>query len=590
MRSLACHVRRTLMYLLIAVGWVQTQQSRVAAYTTSRQERNRGQFGESRQPAAVGSTVDDLFLHAAALIEKEQFSAAIPVLQKAAALAPNEARIHHYLGYAFWKAGEWRAATTEFDQALKLEPNNPYTEYFQARIAYSMNHLNQAIALYEAVIASGNPVFDTYQRLGQSYFRKGNSVKALEVTQVALEQTPWDSAIHYQLGKIYKQLGRQEEAQQEFRSAERLKKADQASIRKLLELAQAVQAKHRERAQKLGEDLLSESSQDPEVLTWVGTLLGQGDFYREALQPLHRAIDLSPESFEAHYNLGFTLMKLEQYPESETYLRKALELRPNSFEANSLLAVLYVNENRNSEAIEMLRAANRERSGNVKVLALLGEQYLHGRYFDEATQSLSEVVRLKPDDSRLRYLLIEAYQKNQDYSKALTAAQDALRAFSSDARAHFEVGQQMANLGRYQDARPYYEDAIRINASFTEAYDSLGELQFRSGEYQAALQSFEKARSLDSQNAAAQRGIGRTLIRLGRYHEALTEIGESIATHPDDAELHFALSQVYTRLGDRERAADAAATFQRLRAKEIARQDAERKRSFEPEANARVRQ
>jgi len=102
------------------------------------------------------------------LIEKDRFAAAIPLLRQAADLDPQEARIHHYLGYALWKTRQWSAASAEFETAHKLEPGNPYTEYFQARIAYSEGHLDRAVQLYEAAVASGNPVFDTYQRLGQA--------------------------------------------------------------------------------------------------------------------------------------------------------------------------------------------------------------------------------------------------------------------------------------------------------------------------------------------------------------------------------------------------------------------------------------
>src|SRR2546423_8671509 len=79
----------------------------------------------------------ELFRQGAALIESKRFGAAIPLLRRAAASAPREGRIHHYLGYALWKTQQWSAASAEFETAQKLEPGNPYTEYFQARIAYS---------------------------------------------------------------------------------------------------------------------------------------------------------------------------------------------------------------------------------------------------------------------------------------------------------------------------------------------------------------------------------------------------------------------------------------------------------------------
>src|SRR5690349_18593678 len=134
----------------------------------------------------------ELFRQGTDLIGKDRFAAAIPLLRQAAELDPEAARIHHYLGYALWKTRQWSAASAEFDRALRLEPGNPYTQYFQARIAYSEGHLGRAIRLYEAAVASDDPVYDTYQRLGQAYSRQGELTKALDVTERALHQAPWD--------------------------------------------------------------------------------------------------------------------------------------------------------------------------------------------------------------------------------------------------------------------------------------------------------------------------------------------------------------------------------------------------------------
>jgi tetratricopeptide (TPR) repeat protein len=44
----------------------------------------------------------DLFEKASVLIKGNHYSEAVPLLRRAAALAPDQASIHHYLGYALW--------------------------------------------------------------------------------------------------------------------------------------------------------------------------------------------------------------------------------------------------------------------------------------------------------------------------------------------------------------------------------------------------------------------------------------------------------------------------------------------------------
>jgi tetratricopeptide (TPR) repeat protein len=528
------------------------------------------------EPSAV-----QLFQEAAAHIEKENYSAAIPLLKKALVLAPREGRIHHYLAYAYWRTDQFDAAKKEFQRALELEPNNAYTQYFLARILYNEGENDQAVRLYEAIVASGTPIYDTYPRLGQAYFRQGNLAKALEMTQLALEQTPWDGALHFQLAKIYRQMGRNEDAAREYETSNRLKRTDQASIQRLLQLSEAARTNQRETVLQLREEILSEPSKDPEILTWLGSLLGQAGYYQEARQPLELALERDPSSYEANFNLGLTLARLERYAEAEASLKKAVNLRPDSFGANSVLGVLYVNQGRNREAIERLRAAQQTRPDNVRVLALLGQQYLQGWYIEEGIKTFEQVVVLSPREAKFRYLLIDAYQKTKDYEKAYQVAQETLKLFPDDPQAHYQVGLQLARLGRYQEGRPYFEAALRLDPSFVAAHNWLGNLQLRNGEYDAALASFQKAKSLEPHNLDCLRGIGQSLLRLKRYPEARAEIEKAIRVHAEDSELYFQLSQVETRLGNREKASEAAGIFERLRAKEIQKEDTEKPRKFE---------
>jgi Flp pilus assembly protein TadD len=190
---------------------------------------------------------------AAALIESQKPAEAVPLLRRASDLAPNEPGIHHYLGYALWSSGKPDDAAVAFTKALELAPDNAYTMYFLGRIAASQGETSRAIELYESVVASGNPIYDTLQQIGKAYLREGKTQKALEATQRALQQQPLDGALHYQLGRIYLQLNRRGQAQDEFDTAKRLKAADQEAIRKLLALDLAIEDRKNSEVKQLRE-------------------------------------------------------------------------------------------------------------------------------------------------------------------------------------------------------------------------------------------------------------------------------------------------------------------------------------------------
>ncbi|HEX5481634.1 MAG TPA: tetratricopeptide repeat protein [Terriglobia bacterium] len=566
--------------MLAALLWEQhALQPRAAGLAAIAREADEAQ-------SSPGSP-QELFAKAAGLIKTGKYSAAIPLLQRAAALAPNQASIHHYLGYALWKLNRWVPAKAEFEKARQLDPRNPYTCYFLARIAQSLGHPDRSIALYEMILKMGPAIYDTHQRLGQAYLNQGELRKARAQIEAALKQEPWEGSLYYQLGRIDQREHHAALAREEFAAAGRLKNVDQASIRRLLALFQAVEDHQTDRVQELRAQLLENASKDPEILDSVGVLLGKGGLYSSALEPLQLSAKLAPNSFEANFNLGLTLLKLNRAQEAETWLNKALALEPDSVEVNKLLAILYVGQNRNAEAIERLRVANQGSPNDPKVLALLGQQYLAGHYVKQAIPCLAQAIKLNANDPSLRYLLIEAYEEQHDYPSAVSAAQDAVGHFPSDPRAIYELGQQLANLGDYKRARPYAEKAIAMQPSFAEAQDLMGDIEAKDGQYEAALESFKRAKSLDPKNVAALRGVAENLIRLRRFPEALAELKQAVAVDPNDSDLYFNLMRVYVRLGQRQEAAQAEAAFQKLHAREVAERNAQAPRSFTPPAAGR---
>jgi Tfp pilus assembly protein PilF len=61
------------------------------------------------------------------------------------------------------------------------------------------------------------------------------------------------------------------------------------------------------------------------------------------LEPLKRAVQLDPKSYEAWHNLGLTYFRLQRYKEARDPLQKAVALRPNAYGSVVMLgATLYM--------------------------------------------------------------------------------------------------------------------------------------------------------------------------------------------------------------------------------------------------------
>jgi tetratricopeptide (TPR) repeat protein len=535
---------------------------------------------QSSSAKSVGKA-QQLFDLASGLIRQSRYAEAVRLLQQAEALSPQSPGIHHYLGYALWKQDQWARAEAEFQKAHQLDRKNPYTLYFLARIAQSTQHIDESIRWYESILSLGPAIYDTNQRLGQLYIDRGQLGQGRSSIEAALKETPWDSALYYQLGRIDQKTGHPAAAREEFASAERLKGVSQTAIQHLLALDQAASNRQADEVERLRAEILTEAAADPEILQSAGVLLARAGLYDQAREPLERSTQLDPSSFEARCNLGLTLLHLNLDHEAEASLLVASKLQPESLEVNRALAVLYVEQNRNPEAIERLRAANQESPGDTKILSLLGQQYLQGHFVQEAIATLREAVKLEPGDPNLRFLLIEAYRAEDD-DEGIQAAKEAIRLFPDSGRAYYEAAEALVYAGRFDEAHPYAEQAVQKDPQLIEAWNALGDLDAKSGKYDLALKEFEQARSIDASNLDATRGIAENLIRLQRYNEALAHLQHALVAHPHDAPLYFSLMQVYTRTGQRDEAAKAAATYQQLHADESAEHDAQRPRAYTP--------
>ncbi|MEN9538427.1 MAG: hypothetical protein RLZZ126_662, partial [Pseudomonadota bacterium] len=134
---------------------------------------------------------------------------------------PGDVLARTALGNHFSRAGNLAAAKTEYQQALKLAPEQPEV---LNNLANVLIHLKdpQAVAVAEQAVRA-NPdnglVVDT---LGWALASSGQSDKALATLRQARNLEPEHPEIHYHLGVVLAQLGQKPEARDQLNTALKL--------------------------------------------------------------------------------------------------------------------------------------------------------------------------------------------------------------------------------------------------------------------------------------------------------------------------------------------------------------------------------
>jgi tetratricopeptide (TPR) repeat protein len=509
--------------------------------------------------------------------DKGDYARAARELRAALAIQPEIRGAYYQLGYALLQTHEIAGAEKAFTKELDFPPPDPFSLYYLGIIQQDAGNRSQAIGLFERSLAAGE-VLDVRSKLAGDYLTSGQVDKAITFLQESLRVRPEDGSLHYLLGRAYKRKNFTADAKKEFDAAARWKQKFQREMIALSGLRQALkEQKPPDVEARIGE--LSRSN-DYDVLLASATMLGTAGLHSQAASFLQKAIQISPNVPEAHYDLARADIAMNKQAEAKPELEEAIKLKPGFYEAELVLGTLLVEEGDADGAIRYLRAAAVTRSDNPRLLMMLGLQYYQRNYFADAIETLKKAAALEPDNPDPRYLLIEAYYRNFEYEHALHLAEETVQRFPNAALSHYHLGAQLNNFSRLSEAKDQLELALHKDNNLTEAKAMLGEVVFKMGKPSDSVQYFRQALAVDPKLMNAQAGLGKALIQLKQYPEAASAMEQAIKLDPKVPSLHLYLSQAYRAIGKPNEAKNEASIFSQLNQERAHARDLEGDRKY----------
>jgi Flp pilus assembly protein TadD len=304
-------------------------------------------------------------------------------------------------------------ARREFETVRRAVGNHPNVEYYLGRMDLAENHVDAAIS--ELSKAAAHPPFpDTAYHLGSAYLKGHNLALAEKWLRKAVELSPNDAAVQFRLGALYNEAGKKEEAQKAFARSEQLRQRDAEVDRIRLQCNQKLGQESLDEARPVCAQLFDPA--DAEKLTVLGTIYGDHGDFEDALKPLRRAAELSPNSPQMQYNLAFDYARLNRFEEAREPLAKAVQRWPDLFPLNALYgAVLYsLGEERSAyEALHHAHELNPQDPGAndslYQVTMSLAQKSLASKEYPSSQRYLAEASRLRPQEPEPHRLLAEIY-------------------------------------------------------------------------------------------------------------------------------------------------------------------------------------
>ena len=165
-----------------------------------------------------------------ALDEMKDPDGAVVQFRAAVKADPKLPRVHFGLGYLLWKLERYPEAALEFEAELANDPSDNLSRCYLGDIKLRTQDPAAAVSLLESA-SSGAPDLElAHLDLGVLYSDTGRENDALQQLLIARRLNPGDADVHWRLARLYQSMGKKEEAKAEFDRTRDLHKPDKKTI------------------------------------------------------------------------------------------------------------------------------------------------------------------------------------------------------------------------------------------------------------------------------------------------------------------------------------------------------------------------
>ncbi len=392
-----------------------------------------------------------------AALRQKNYDQAIAGFEQAIALAPKRASIHTDLAYTLLKVGEEEAARDQFGEAMRLDPTNQHVALEYAFLCFETKQQAEARRIFDHIRKTGNATAEqAFQNIDRPL------AEGIARWQKAVELDPDNFSAHRELAELAEQRDELELAAQHYEKAWKLR-PDERSL--MLDLGRVW--KELGRTEDANYVLLAASrGAQPRVAEKARELLPARYPY---VYEFEKALELDPKNFELRREYAYLLLQMGKSDDAERQFQILHQAAPADLLTSAQLGFLRLNRHDYASAQplldQVLKGGDDELADRVRT-ALKLPQTLRSR--TASAQQTSEEAKTLAEKSMkagymkdaLKYLTIAQENDPVDFSVMLKLGwvynilhddKDAIKWFqlaskSPDPAVSTEAGQAYHNL------------------------------------------------------------------------------------------------------------------------------------------------
>jgi len=362
--------------------------------------------------------------------------------------------------------------------------------------------------LWRTTIRLNPDCWMAHNNLGIVFVEQGRTDEAINQYHEAIRIKPDDAFTHNNLGNALLKMGSVDEAITQFQQALQIK-PDSADVHN-----------------NLGNALLQKGSVD------------------EAITQYQQALQIKPDYAEAHNNFGNALLQKGSVDEAITQFQRALQIDPDYAEANNNLYNALLTKGNVNEAIVYYQQILQINPANAEAHYNLGNALFQKGDVDEAIIHYQRALQINPDSAEAHLNLGIALLKKGKVDEAIAHFQQALQIQPDYAEAHNNIGYALFLKGRADNAIAHYQKALQIKPGYAEAHYNLGYALLQKGNVAEAIAHYQQALEIKPDYADAHLNLGNALLQKGNVAEAIAHYQKALQIKPDYLEVQNNLAWV----------------------------------------------
>ena len=302
----------------------------------------------------------------------------------------------------------------------------------------------------------------------------------------------------------------------------------------------------------------------------------------EAIPQYQRALEINPDLAEPHINLGEALERHGKIEEAAEQYRAALKIEPDLAEAHNNMGAILEKQGKTVEAIRFYQNALKIRPHYASAHFGLANALVAKGKVDEAIRHYYLAIKFKPAYAEAQSNLGNIFLNLGENEKAIEHYIAALQIDPNMVEAHSNLGIALMQGGKIEAAISQFQKALQLNPDFITAENNLkralairkeleteisrlqellrndpenfelhfqlGNLYFRKGEQRQAKQQYNRALQLNPKFVPALNNLALVTAAKQEYYKALTIFLDILNYLPDDAETHYNIACMYSRL------------------------------------------